>query len=389
MTKWIYSQPIPEWAPNRTDAKTQREASLQTALQGNATAESVGLQPGTGTLKGSYVGEDADWLALELRELADAPDIEAVPVHDDAGDPGFEGYYVLDSVDAGPPQPQAQARLQGYTIEFRKTGTRRTRWRSVATSKDSRSNDFGSDQVTEIAVPAQASQVRWWDGDADLEYPMPTETRTSEHRDLEVYDVDAAAFDDPTLLFSIPYSEEGRADCVVWDERGLGDKLGGDAYGQSGYGEGGYGEGSSAVDWGRVFAPAHEFVGKVVLSSRRLRLTIDDTAGSITAEQWDEGLNTWTDVSLGSSSWEPVDVDIRTISPARLKARILFSDGSSRYPLDAILSRGGDKVLFARTPNATSETPQGLIDLLDPIAATTIYDAQASQGLVAREDVEQ
>jgi len=44
-------------------------------------------------------------------------------------------------------------------------------------------------------------------------------------------------------------------------------------------------------------------------------------------------------------------------------------------------------MLFVRTPNAQSATPQGLIDLLDPIAATTIYDAGASQKLVTREEV--
>jgi len=384
MTKYIYSQPIPEWAPNSTDAQAQRRASLQTALQGNATAESTGLEPGARSLQGSYLGEDADILALELRELGDAPAIEAVPAYDDAGDPGMEGYYVLDSVDAGPPEPQAQATLQTYSLELKKTGTRRSHWRTVRTSMNERDSDFGSDSVTEIAVPAQAGQVRWWDGDADLEYPSPTETRTGEHRDVEIYDVDAASYSDPTLLFSIPYSEEGRADCVVWDERGLGAKR--DADGN--------------VDWGRVFAPAHEFEGKVVLSSRILRLTLDDAAETIEAEFWTGyggggyggdgfGENVWDTVDLGSSDWAPVDVDVRTIAPARLEARILFSDGSSRYPLDAILSRGADKVLFARTPNATSATPQGLIDLLDPIASTTIYDAQASQGLVAREDVEQ
>lgn len=42
-----------------------------------------------------------------------------------------------------------------------------------------------------------------------------------------------------------------------------------------------------------------------------------------------------------------------------------------------------------RTPNATSDTPPGLIDLLDPIASTTIYDAGEEQRLVSREEVSQ
>jgi len=52
-----------------------------------------------------------------------------------------------------------------------------------------------------------------------------------------------------------------------------------------------------------------------------------------------------------------------------------------------VLSRGAEDALFARTPNASSATPQGLIDLLEPIASETIYDVGAEQALVKREEV--
>jgi len=124
-----------------------------------------------------------------------------------------------------------------------------------------------------------------------------------------------------------------------------------------------------------------------VLENGLLRLTLDDEAEAISAARWSSG--SWTPADLGSSGWAPVDGDVRHISPARIEARVLWSDGSTRYPLDLILQRGMPDALFVRTPNATSATPSTLVDYLTPIASTTIYDAGAEQALVAREEVSQ
>lgn len=376
-TRFIYTQPADESSLSREGATAQAQTSGTPTLleSGTPTAETISLQPGERALDGAYRGEDAHILAQELRQLFDAPGYSAVPVYSDATEATWEGYYTLSRLEISPWKPQAFANLQEYRGALEQTGSRRSHWRAVETSKDSKPNDFGSDQVSEIGVPALASHVRWWDGDAAESYPTPARTETTEHRDVEIYDVDAAPYSKPTLLFDLAYSEEGWADCTVWDDRGFGSRE--DANGD--------------VQWARVFDPSFSPDGEFVLSNRLLRIHVDDDAQTISAERWDSTLTTpaYSSVSLGASSWAPIDVDVRGIAPARLAARILFSDGTSRYPLDCILARGDTDALFVRTPNAGSATPQGLIDLLTPIAQTTIYDAGETQALEKRTEVEQ
>lgn len=376
-TRYIYTQPVSESSLSEAGAQTQRQTTGLGSLTGQASADSVSVLPGERSLTGVYRLDDAVILATELEELFDAPDIEVVPVFVDGADEEWEGYYVLNGLEVSPAHPQANRLFQRYRGKVARTGTRKSHWRAVETSKQSKANDFGSGSTTEIGIPAQASLVRWWDGDAAVTYPSPTATRTGEHRDVEIYDVDAAPYAEPTLLFDLPYGEEGWADCFLWDDRGFADRE--DANGD--------------VQWARAFSPTHEPSGSWVFSSRLLRVRIDEANQSISAEEWDTSLATpaWEPVTLGTSDWVPVDVDVRTIAPDRLVARVLFKDttGGSKYPLDMVLCRGDTDALWVRTPNATSSTPSGLVTLLDPIAQTTIYDAGEQQGLKKREEVEQ
>ncbi len=392
MIRRLYRTPIPESAYRDSGETQLTELSKLAALSGSGSVQSTGTSPGELTLNVQYRGRYAGRLALELSELLHSDAFTGLPYAPTEGSAEDDGYYSAESVSPGRIRPQTDLAVN-VDATLARDGTRATHLQAVATSKNSRSNDFGNDQTTHIGVPASASLVRWWDGEAATEYPSPVETRSAEYGSIEIYDVDGSSYSDPTLLYKPSgYDPIGDVDVGVWDTYEVGaPKLDVDGtiygYGEGSYGGGGYGGVDGVIQWQRVFASEHDRRGEFVIENGLLKLTLTDT--SITAEQWDEGSNAWAQISLGSSSWAPVDVDVRTIAPARLEARILFSDGTSRYPLDAILSRGADKVLFARTPNATSATPQGLIDLLDPIASATIYDAGAEQTLTAREEVEQ
>lgn len=390
MIRRLYRTPIPESA-YRDSGETQRtELAKLSALTGQGSVQQTGTSPGELTLNVQYRGEYAGRLALELSELLHSDAFTGLPYAPKSGSAEDDGYYSAESVSPGRIRPQTD-RAVNVDATLARDGTRATHLQAVATSKGSRDNDFGTDQTTHIGVPASASLVRWWDGDAATEYPSPVATRTAEYGDVEIYDVDAASYSQPTLLYKpTGYDAIGDVDTGVWDTYAEGAPqldADGPIYGYKGYGDGGYGEGSGFVQWQRVFSPQHDLRGEFVIENGLVKLTLTDS--SIAAERWDDGLNTWTEVTLGSSSWAPVDVDVREIAPARVEARILFSDGTSRYPLDCILSRGDVDGLWARTPNAQSATPNGLVTLLDPVAQTTIYDAGASQGLAPRTEVEQ
>jgi len=371
MTRRLYRTPIPESAYRDTGETSRTQLSKLAALSGSSPVESTGQEASDLTLNVQYRGEYAGRLALELSELLHSDTGAAIPYAPVEGTAEDDGYYAAESVSPSRIRPQTD-RVVNVDASLSRKGTRASHLQAVATSKSSRANDFGSGQTTHVAAPASASLVEWWDGDAATEEPSPVETRSAEHGDIEIYDVDAASYSDPTLLYRpVGYDEIGDVDVGVWDT----------------YGTGSITDANGVTQWQRVFAPDHNARGAFVLENGLLRLTVDDGAETLTAEQWDSGTSSWAPTTLGTSGWAPLDVDVRTIQPARLEARIRFSDGSSTYTLDCILTRGAEEMLFVRTPNAQSATPQGLIDLLDPIAATTIYDAGASQKLVTREEV--
>ncbi len=371
MIRRLYRTPIPEGS-FRDAGETQRtELSKLSALSGSGSVESTGTSPGELSLQVQYRGKYAGRLAKELAELLHSDSFSGLPYAPVEGSAEDDGYYSAESVSPGRIRPQTD-RAVNVDATLARDGTRGNQLQGVATAQSKRQNDFGSEQVTRIGIPASASMVRWWDGTAATEYPAPVATRSAEYGDLAIYDVDAASFADPTLLYKpASYDSVGDVDVGVWDTYGAASKR----------------DQKDVVQWQRVFSPQHDARGAMVLENGLLRLTLDDDAETISAERWSSG--SWSSVSLGTSSWAPVDVDVRHISPARLEVRILFSDGSNRYPLDCLLSRGDVDALFARTPNAQSATPAGLVDLLDAIASTTIYSAGAEQTLVKREEVSQ
>ncbi len=368
MIRRLYRTPIPESA-YRDSGETQRtQLAKVAALSGNGSVQSTGTSPGELTLNVQYRGKYAGRLALELSELLHSDAFNGLPYAPTEGSAEDDGYYSAESVSPGRIRPQTD-RAVDVDATLARDGTRGDMLQGVETAKGAKENDFGSDQTTHIAIPASASMVRWWDGIAGVEWPSPVETRSAEFGDLELYSVDDSSFSDPTLLYKPEsYDAIGDVDVGVWDTYGADSKR----------------DQEDVVQWQRVFSAQHDPRGAMVLENGLLRLTLDDQAETIEAERWSAG--SWTTESL-AGDWAPLDVDVRTIAPARLEARILWSDGSERYPLDLLLARGMEDALWVRTPNAQSPTPTGLVDQLEPIASETIYDAGGQQGLVKREEV--
>lgn len=369
--KFLYFSPIPTTAQPQESTTTGKDLSTLDAVDlSSSKVEAIGSQAADVTINGQYRygTKYATKFARELDELSDSA-YTSVPLFGDGDDEASRpGYYAIDQAVVEPLHPNSHD-VWTYDLSLTLEGTQATHRQAVATSKVSVENDFGSDQTTYIAIPADASIVEWWDGDAATEEPTPIETRTSAFGDLDVYSLNAASYSDPTLLYRSPgYEADRDVHCRLWDTYGRGSKTDSDG----------------VVQWVRAFATDHEPRGKLVLSNGLLRVTLDARGETMSAERWSSG--SWSAVSIGVG-WAPVDVDVRAIAPARIEARILFSDGSERYALDMILSRGATDALFARTPNAQSPTPSTLMDWLDPIASTTIYSAQPEQTLVARTEV--
>ncbi|REA00247.1 hypothetical protein DEQ92_20230 [Haloferax sp. Atlit-6N] len=342
----------------------------QSALSGGVSvAEAVSLEPGQIRFEFFVSGEGSDYIANAFKELLNS-DYQEIPFFGVTNETEFDGYYVPESGSTRPLDAQVVGEIHRINAVLSEAGTKASHLRSLQTTPADVANDFGNDQTRELALPSAASNSKWFDPDSESwTSATPTATRTTQFGDVDVFDPADAPTTKTELLYDLPYDQAGRTDTRVWDSRGV-SKLDAD----------------SNVQWAKVFVPSHEFAGEIIVENGLVRLTMDDAAQTITAATWDAGNSEWSTVSLGTSDWDLVDVDLTHIGPVAVEAQLLFEDSASgdQHTQNMRLSRGATDVLFTNPSNEPTTTPSGLITLLGPIASTSIESAQESLGLRER-----
>ncbi|GGO01861.1 hypothetical protein [Haloarcula pellucida] len=364
-----YVLPLPRVGQRPPSDTTQKNLSALGVLGSDSGAvEPISTEPGTQEIRGYYRGRYAWKLARELKELASVDG--AIPIYG-ARDSDADGYYAIDRVEADAVEAQAADWLQQYTLAITREGSRANKRRAVRTNRGQVDHPFGNATTAEVGVPAAATQVQWLDRETgDTSTPSLVATRSAELGDVEIYDLQAAPYANATLTYDLDYASMGDVDVRVWDYRGVGSRTDSDG----------------VVAAAKVFSTAHEYAGERVISNGLVRLRVDQSP-ALSVERWDDANSTWTTQSLGTSSWSVTDIDIRHIGMARADARVVFSDGSSEYPLDVSVKRGWTDPLWMEVDGEGGTKP-GVKDLLDPAASGQIYDPGADQGLVAREVVQ-
>ncbi|WP_277540234.1 hypothetical protein [Haloarcula laminariae] len=370
----VYVLPVPRARQRRPREQTKNNLSAQGVLDSaSGTVSTISTEPGTQTVKGYYVGKLAWKLAAELKQL---PALGSpLPVYG-TRDPDAQGYYAIESVQTNAAEAPVADWLQEYTISLTRGGGRSSNYRAVRTGDIYQADHpFGNETTGELAVPAPATDVQWLDEETgETATASLVTTRSAERDGIKVYDAWAAPFQGPTLVYDLPYREEGEVDPRVWDERGVGSKTDADG----------------TLQWQKVFSPAHDYAGERILDNGLYRLRFAPDGAGLSAERWDDGASSWTDQSLGASDWELSAVDVRRIGVERVDARVTFEDPTqsptASYPLSLSAKRGWTDPLWAEL-DGEGAVPSGLVDLLSPIASEQIYDAVGEQGLVDREDV--
>ncbi|WP_435065895.1 hypothetical protein [Halobaculum sp. EA56] len=375
MTLYAYVLPLDQTQQSNAGMSASRQVASNAGLNSSGAPESAGVEPGGRRITGFVGGTAADEIATELKELGGAPStgFETIPLYGDSDSTDLrDGYYILASVSTSPAQPQAFGKLHQYEVRLEAVGTRRSHWRAATTEPAALTSDFGSDEKPYLAAPNGATNIRWFDPGPDtLERPSSVETVTTGGGDVDLYDPSASSIASPELLYTLPYGKEGDTDVRLWDDRGNASKL----------------DGNGNVSWQRAFQPDHEFSGAAVFSNRKIRVTINDDAQTISAERYASG--SWSSVTLGTSDWVPLDVDVQRIEPAVVEADVLFDDtaSSSFYTLRAIVHRGWSNVQWVRPSDSAPPTPSGLQTLLDPIASPRYETPNPTTGLRSRDDV--
>lgn len=377
MDRQLYVLALPGEAVTNVESKLQRNVSADAVVDGGpASVEPVSVEPERRSLAGQYRGRYAALMATELRELAAATGVGVVPLFDPGGRSDADGYYAVQSAAVGPLDARGPA-IQGFDATLVKKGTRRSHRRAVETalSQPENGNDFGNATTGYVTAPAAATCVRWLDPVAgSTERPTAVATRTGEFGDVDVYDATASPYADPTLVYDLPYVEEGRVDCKVWDDHGRA-KLDADG----------------VTAWQRAFRTDHEFHGRPVVENGLLRLRFDEASNALSAWTWDADSSAWSSVSLGSSDWELADLDLVEVGMTAIRAQVTFRDPAqsptAHFALDLALHRGYQGAQWFVPKNEQGPTPSGLVTLLDPVADGSVVDPQPSKGLVAREEV--
>jgi hypothetical protein len=393
MTLQLYALPLPKSRGRNGSSTKQQLAKLGTLGGGLPAVSQVSTGARDGTLSGVYNGKFANLFANEIEELASGS-ISSVPLFDTAAAAQFRGYYNIESAKTNPTDPRVGEYQQEYDLEITKKGTQRSQWRAVRTNTQPADNPFGSGSTPEFGLTVRARKVRWFDNDSGSLAEATSQRRVEgEHGDLFIYDASEPSFDSPVLIYDVDYEDEYPTDCVAWDTfnrpKVYVDGDDGATVGSTTVGDATVG-GSSTVasQWQRVFSTDHDWRGDIVLETDRLRLTVDQPEDVLRAYRYNPGDGQYNIVQLGTSDWRLYDIDLTDVGLGRLEAQLEFYDTtapSTRYNLDATLIRGLDDVVWT-VPINEGTTPSGLIDRLDPIAATTDDVAKPTADLVERED---
>ncbi|MEE6210860.1 hypothetical protein U3A55_11945 [Salarchaeum sp. III] len=369
-----YLGPLEVPSDSQLRSQTGQEANLATSplLQGIASVEDISTEPGDYVLDLEFRGELADKLAAEAAELLEAPDINYVPFYSVHGAPS-DGYYSIESLQSSRVDPRTSLQQSVRDARLVHKGSRGSSLRGVTTATSTLTHPFGNDESdVVVAVPDAASRTRWYDAaTGGTEPATPTNVVEGEHGPVACYDPQSASYTTPTLVYDLDYGEAWRADVQLWDTRSQTKT-----------------DSSGNVLWQRCFSPAHDLQGAFVLDTRLCRLHLNPTSGSVSFEEWDTGSGAWSSVSLPSSSWSLVDVDVIEIKTPVVEAQLEFSNGSETYAVNAMAHRGRSRMLY-HVPSRDTQgaMPSGLQDFLSPTASGSIVDVQPSQVLRDRGEV--
>jgi len=396
----LYKQPLPEATTDQNRDELGTVLAEQGVLDGDALVDSISSEAADLSLSGSYAAGDwAPLLAGELKELADAS-LGALPLFGAGGVSDLDsGYYEVESADVGPPHAVGK-RVYEWNLSLTKVGTRKSHLRAVETkvTQPDPGHSFGNDTDAWVGIPAAATGVRVTDSLSEptqREMTTPVKTVETPHGSVGVYDARAEAIENPNYVYRVAADQEAPVDVHVYDTLDR----------DSQYIEGSNGR---VRQWQSVYARDHDFAGEVVISSGRLRLTIDeptnaDETAALEAETYDPaaagGDGAWIPIDLPSyadgdldTDWQPADVDLTHIGQARVAAQVEFeavagTNAGDVYAVDVELERGRSDMEVWIPESVTDPIPDDLKSLLEPIASTSVVDSGVEQGLVAREGV--
>jgi hypothetical protein len=391
MTRLLYTAAIPESALQDNTGRTtgQRELAKLASLSREGSVTPTGSRPNEVSLSGKFTARYADLATLELLELFDASDFDALPFADSEGEAPDDGYYVVENPDAGRVQPQSDI-ASTYSATLVREGTQSSHHRRLQSPTTSVTHQFGQLDFVPYGIHSDATRVRWLDSETtEATAASPARTLAAEGAQVDHYDLSDAPYDDPQLTWTFPlhdgvgeyrspYAKAGDIDVAVFD-----------TWGNPEF------DTDGRFSWQQVYSSDHDYRGDLVIENgfEQFRVKVGDDPPGLTLDRYRNG--SWGRASFGSSDWQLFDIDVYRIAAPQVRAETTWEDSASGdlHTLEMVLPRGWQEALFFEPADADgallqdTQAPQGLVDLLDPIAAETRIDPDPRQGLIARQDI--
>jgi len=415
MTRRLYTIPVPTRAGDQTTTQIAQQLAEQGLLQQDTQAvDKIALGESTHRITGRF-----DWGELlstragrQIQSLGESS-FGAVPLFGDGGDSEVTepAYYEVDNASANP-AIEGFPQIWSYDVTLSKAGTQETVWRTLRTTRQDASNPFDAGGVPLLGVDVFATKTKWFSQSEGVEVADPVDNVETEYGTVELYNPANSTFDDPRLIFELPFAREGRTDVVVWDDRDRPKRViqsdsnaqvgsatvatttggYGSAYGTN-YGTGDtvettgptVGRTQATTVWEHVFHTGWEREGDFVVENGRLRVKFDEDRGLIRPFRWDESMG-WQSVQIDHGDWELVDATPERINAVDAEFYCEFSDGSSTEAFYLSLQRGISDALIREPESVTLS--QSLLDVIEPIALDWADDLAPSQGTQSRSEVE-
>jgi hypothetical protein len=370
----LYALTIPSGIQVRAEQRQQKNQARQGVLGSDTgNVESIANEPGERPLTVEYPGKFARKRAAELREMA-AGLSQPLPFYGISEQTPVDGYFAVSGLDRGGPVDPRSGKFQRARVSLTREGSPASHFRRIQTAPAQVDHPFGSDTSAPVGVPTAAQKVRWFQPTTkSTAIPTVQTTRTTEAGDVDILDAAAAPYNQPELLYELPFNEEGFTDVRILDTDEFSDRT----------------ADNGALQMQKVFSTSHQYIGGPEIGNNLIRTRPrEDSSGALSLVTIRYSNGSYSIVNLPSSSWGVYDWDIRTIGMATAAGVAEFTDGTNFHTLRWRLHRGAEGFLFG----TDDPIPSGLQTLLDPIAASHTLDPfggiQATPtGLRSREEV--
>ncbi|WP_395166362.1 hypothetical protein [Natrinema pallidum] len=379
--KYLYTSPLPEAASiGERDQLGQKLAEAGILQEDGTIVESLSSEAADLSLSGQYRwGEEiSTMLATELDELSDSS-LPTLPLYRRGNGYSNAGYYEIANADVEPLHANDRS-VWRYSLSLTFVGKKGSFYRVLEPSPYKLDREaWGNSLDRHVSAPAAARKVQWFGDDPGERSPAtPIETRATAAADVDIYDLDDAPSgygDAPSLIYAVDYADEPPCGVRVYDSRGHDAKFTTEGIRQ----------------WQTVHSTEHDIdTNPVVLSNALIRLRLDEPAGTLEAEEWDETNETWTTVGLEASqpaSIDLFDVDLQSVAMARDQAQLTFAVDGSLFSLDVVLNRGNTGIQAGIPDDQSPPVPADLEEWLAPIVEDSIIDPNAAKGLISRREV--